>query len=206
MRKKALIAALGLLVIVLATTQLVAATTVDRAIFCNLQAYPSDTLTENITLYGDAPERTGSWRVFYKQEAGDSEKMDITSWIMVTPAEYTIKNGEAKQFQLTITVPSNATPGLWGATSVDAGIQGHVDQRRTYIEFKDGDAAIAKAGGVVTMTGVRIPVSVNVIAKPAKSSPFTGILEALQSNVITIALLGVVVVLLAIINRLRKKE
>lgn len=203
MKEKAVIMALGLaLILVLLTfTQIASATTVDRAIFCNLRAYPSDTITEHITLYGDSQERMGSWRVFYKQVEGDSEKMNITSWIEVTPKDYTIKNGEAKHFQLIITVPSDASPELWGATSEDAGIPGHVEERRTYIEFKDGDAESAKAGGVTTMTGIRIPVSVNVLGVPAKPSPLAGLAETVKSNIITISLLAVIVVLLIIINK-----
>ncbi len=200
----AIITALGLaLILVLSASvqiQIASATTVDRAIFSNLPAYPGDTIIENITLYGDSPERIGSWRVFYKHVEGDSEKMNITSWIEVTPKDYTIKNGEAKHFQLIITVPSDASPELWGAISEDAGIPGHVDERRTYIEFTDGDAASAKTG-VATVTGIRIPVSVNVLGVPAKPSPFAGLTETIKSNVITIALLAVIVVLLATRNK-----
>jgi hypothetical protein len=160
--------ALGLVLVLSASVQIpvqtASATTVDRALFCNLNAYPGDTIIENITLYGDLPERIGSWRTFYKQVEGDSGRMDITSWIEVTPKEYTIKDGEAKEFQLIIKVPPNAEPGLlYGATSEDAAIPGHVDQRRTYIEFVDGDAEAVKAGGVATMSGIRIPVSVKVL-------------------------------------------
>ena len=131
----ATILALGLVLVLSASVQIpvqtTSATTVDRALFCNLDAYPDDTVIENITLYGDLPDRTGSWRVFYKHVEGDSGEMNITSWIEVTPNEYTIKDGEAKYFQLIINVPSDAAPGLWGAISEDAAIQGHVDQRRT---------------------------------------------------------------------------
>lgn len=205
MNEKAIIMALGLaLILVLSASvqiQTASATTADRAIFCNLRAYPGDTITENITLYGDSPERIGSWRVFYKYMEGDSEKMNITSWIEVTPKDYTVKNGEAKHFQLIIKVPSDASPELWGATSEDAGIPGHVDERRTYIEFKDGDAESAKAGGVATMTGIRIPVSVNVLGVPAKQSPFAGLAETVKSNIITITLLAVIVALLIIMNK-----
>jgi hypothetical protein len=209
MKKVAIILVLGLVLVLSASLQIpvqtASATIVDRAIFCNLQAYPGDTIIENITLYGDSAERIGSWRVFYKQSEGDSEKMDITSWIEVKPNEYTIKNGEAKHFQLIIKVPSDASPGLYGATSEDAGIPGHVEQRRTYIEFKDGDAEAAKAGGVATMTGIRIPVSVNVLGTPVKPSPFEGIADAIKSNIITIALFVVIIALLVIISRLRKR-
>lgn len=208
-KKKAIILAVGLaLILVLSAVQIpvqiASATTVDRAIFCNLDAYPGDTIIENITLYGDLPERAGSWRVFYKQREGDSEKMDITSWIEVTPKEYRVKNGEAKHFQLIIKVPPDVSPGLWGATSEDAGISGHAAQRRTYIEFLDGDAEAAKAGGVATMTGIRIPVSVNVLGTPEKPSPFEGIADAIESNIIIIALFAVIVVLLTMLLRRRK--
>jgi len=208
-KKIAIIMAVGLaLILVLSAVQIpvqtASGTTVDRAIFCNLRAYPGDTIIENITLYGDSAERIGSWRVFYKQREGDSEMMNITSWIEMKPKEYTIKNGEAKHFQLIINVPSDASPGLWGATSEDAGIAGHVDQRRTYIEFMDGDAEAAKAGGVGTMTGIRIPVSVNVLGTPEKPSPFEGIADAIKSNIITIALFAVIVVLLTMLLRRRK--
>jgi len=208
MKKVAIISVLGLVLVLSAFVQIpvqtASATIVDRAIFCNLRAYPGDTITENITLYGDLSERAGSWRVFYKQREGDSEEMDITSWVEVKPKEYTIKNGEAKKFQLIIKVPSDASPGLWGATSEDAGIPGHVAQRRTYIEFKDGDAEAVKAGGVATMTGIRIPVSINVLGTPVKPSPFEGIADAIKSNIITIALFAVIVVLLTMLLRRRK--
>lgn len=206
----ATILAFGLLVLVLSTTvqipvQIASATTAERVIFCNLNAYPGDTITENMTLYGDLPDRTGSWRVFYKQIEGDSEEMNITSWIEVKPKDYTLKTGEAKYFQLIINVPSDAAPGLWGAISEDAAIQGHVDQRRTYIEFTDGDADAAKAGGVATRTGIRIPVSVNVLGTPEKPSPFEGFTDMLKSNILSIAMLAVIVVLLVILLRRRKE-
>jgi hypothetical protein len=205
----ATILAFGLLVLVLSATvqipvQIASATTAERVIFCNLNAYPGDTITENMTLYGDLPDRTGSWRIFYKPVEGDSEKMNITSWIEVTPKDYTIKTGEAKHFQLIITVPSDASPGLCGATSEDAAIPGHVDQRRTYIEFTDGDAEAAKAGGVATRTGIRIPISVNVLGTPEKPSPFEGITDTLKANILSIAMLAVIVVLLVILLRRRK--
>ena len=102
MNEKAIIMALGLaLILVLSASvqiQTASATTADRAIFCNLRAYPGDTITENITLYGDSPERIGSWRVFYKYMEGDSEKMNITSWIEVTPKDYTVKTGKRSIF------------------------------------------------------------------------------------------------------------
>ena len=177
----------------------------ERVIFCNLNAYPGDTITENMTLYGDLPDRTGSWRIFYKHVEGDLEKMNITSWIDVTLKDYTIKTGEAKHFQLIIKVPSDASPGLWGATSVDAGIPGHVDQRRTYIEFKDADAeAVVQGAGSTTYTGIRIPVSVNVLGTPEKPSPLEGITDMLKSNIISIAMFAVIVVLLVILLRRRK--
>jgi hypothetical protein len=205
----ATILALGLVLVLSASVQIpvqtTSATTVDRALFCNLDAYPDDTVIENITLYGDLPDRTGSWRVFYKHVEGDSGEMNITSWIEVTPNEYTIKDGEAKYFQLIINVPSDAAPGLWGAISEDAAIQGHVDQRRTYIEFTDGDADAAKAGGVATRTGIRIPVSVNVLGTPEKPSPFEGFTDMLKSNILSIAMLAVIVVLLVILLRRRKE-
>jgi hypothetical protein len=205
----ATILALGLVLVLSASVQIpvqtTSATTVDRALFCNLDAYPDDTVIENITLYGDLPDRTGSWRVFYKHVEGDSGEMNITSWIKVTPNEYTIKDGEAKYFQLIINVPSDAAPGLWGAISEDAAIQGHVDQRRTYIEFTDGDADAAKAGGVATRTGIRIPVSVNVLGTPEKPSPFEGFTDMLKSNILSIAMLAVIVVLLVILLRRRKE-
>jgi hypothetical protein len=202
----ATILALGLVLALSASAQIqiTSATTVDRAIFCNLNAYPGDTITENMTLYGDLPDRAGSWRVFYKHVEGDSEEMNITSWIEVTPNEYTIKYGEAKYFQLIINVPSDASPGLYGATSVDAAIPGHVDQRQTYIEFTDGDAEAAKAGGVATRTGIRIPISVNVLGTPEKPSPFEGITDTLKANILSIAMLAVIVVLLVILLRRRK--
>ncbi len=206
----ATILAFGLLVLVLSATvqvpiQIASATTAERVIFCNLNAYPGDTITEDMTLYGDLPDRTGSWRIFYKQIEGDSEKMDITSWIEVKPKDYTIKTGEAKHFMLIINVPSDASLGLWGATSEDAGIAGHAAQRRTYIEFKDADAeAVVQGAGSTTYTGIRIPVSVNVLGTPEKPSPFEGITDTLKSNILSIAMLAVIVVLLVILLRRRK--
>jgi len=98
-------------------------------------------------------------------------------------------------------VPLDASPELWDATSESAGIPGHINERRTYMEFTDGDAESIKTGGVATVTGIRIPISVNVLGVPAKPSPFAGLAETIKSNIVTIALLAVIVVLLAIRNK-----
>lgn len=194
-----------MIVLALLCIQVTSATMVDRAFFCNLEGHPGDTIEENILLTStSSADRIGHWEVFYKEVEGDNEKMDITSWIKIEPKNYTLKPGESKSFTLIINISSNAEPGLYGATSEDANIVGHSGERRTYIRFKDADAEAVKAGGgAVAWTALRIPVSVKVLGKPVKPSPFEGIAETIKSNIIPIALFAIIIVLLVIVLRLK---
>jgi hypothetical protein len=128
---------------------------------CNWEGCPGDTLNQTITLVGTIPtERTGYWSVYYEHvEEDDEELMNITSWITVEPDKYTLNSGEIKTFTVTIKIPKNAEPGLYGATSGSACEVGHSDERRMYIQFQDTNI------GGNEYSGLRIPISVNVLGK-----------------------------------------
>ncbi len=202
--KKMAIAVLLLIVVVnIASVSVpVSATAVDRLFMCNNEGYAGDVIEIPITLEGtSAAERMGHWRTYYKEVDGDDEKMDITSWITIIPANYTLKAGEEKEFTVRISIPRSAKPGLYGATSEGADMEGHSDERRTYIIFEDGDASVVAAGGSAVYSGMLIPVSVKVLAE---SNPLTPIIKAVQANIISIALLAVVIVLLVLLLRRKK--
>ena len=174
------------------------ATAVDRTALPNLGGYPGETISAEITLEGtDLEERVGFWYIYYKETEGDSERMDITSWITFEPKDYTIKQGEIKAFTVKVKIPKDAGQGLWGATSEEAGKEGHSGERRTYIIFKD-----AITGGNV-YSGLLLPISVKVLESP---NPLAPVLNFVKQNIMTIALIIVIIVLLAVILLKRRKE
>jgi len=183
----------------------VSATSVNRNSL-TVEGYPGDTIRVEIMLTGTLPDQTGHWEVTYKQVEGDSEEdienLNITSWITITPVEYRIEQGETKTFTVEIKIPKGVQPGLYGATSIDAGQPGHFDERRTYILFGDADTtAVIEGGGSVAYSGVRAPVIVSVLGKP---NPLIPVIKAVQANIVSIALLAVVIVLLALLLRRKK--
>ena len=173
------------------------ATSVDR-MSLKLDGYPGKTIEQEITLEGtDQGERLGFWYTHYKKVEGDDSKMDITSWITIEPKDYTIKEGEIKVFTVKVKIPGNAEPGLWGATSEEAGKEGHSGERRTYVVFKD-----APADGNV-YSGLLIPISVKVLPSP---NPLAPVINFVAQNIITIALSIVIIVLLAMLLLKRKRQ
>ena len=166
------IAIAGLLLIFLVAIAFVSvpvsATAVDRLSITDNEGSAGDVIEIPITLEGTADaQRSGHWRTYYKPVEGDDEKMDITSWIEIIPVDYTLKAGEVKEFTVRITIPKDAKPGLYGATSEYAGMEGHLGERRTYIIFEDANAvAVIESQGSVVYTGLLIPISVNVLSKP----------------------------------------
>jgi hypothetical protein len=182
----------------------VSATSVNRNSL-TVEGYPGDTIRAEIMLTGTLPDQTGHWEVTYKQVEGEDandEKLDITSWITITPVEYRIKQGETKTFTVEIAIPKGVQPGLYGATSIDAGQPGHFDERRTYILFGDANTtAVIEGGGSVAYSGVRVPVIVSVLGKP---NPLIPIITAIQANIVSIALLAIVIVLLVLLLRRKK--
>lgn len=175
------------------------ATSVDRLSLCNLEGHPGETIEAKITLEGiDAEERSGYWYTHYKEVEGDDDRMDITSWITIEPEHYTIREGETKVFTLKVKIPGDAEPGLWGATSEEAGKAGHSDERRTYIIFKD-----AITGGNV-YSGLLIPLSVKV---PGKPSPLAPVINFIKANIMVTVLAIIIVILVVVLvrrTRLRK--
>lgn len=188
-----------LLGLLLAYPFIVSATAVDRLSFCNLEGHPGETVEVQITLEGTSvEERSGYWYTFYKEVEGDDDRMDITSWITIEPEHYTIREGETKVFTLKVKIPGDAGPGLWGATSEEAGKAGHSDERRTYIIFKD-----AITGGNV-YSGLLIPLSVKV---PGKPSPLAPVINFIKANIMVTVLAIIIVILVAVLvrrTRLRK--
>lgn len=181
----------------------VSATAVDQLSICNNEGYAGDVIDIPITLASTSGERMGHWCTYYKQVEGDDEKADITSWITIIPANYTLKAGEVKEFTVRITIPGNAKPGLYGATSESADMEGHSGERRTYIMFEDADASVVAAGGSAVYSGLLIPVSVKVLAE---QNPLIPIIRGIEENIISILLLAIVIVLLAVLLRRKRKE
>ena len=133
----------------------VSATSVDRLSICNIEGHAGNEIEVPITLKSTSDsERIGHWSTYYKKVEGEGEgesrsegdyekakKRDITFGITITPANYTLEPGETKIFTVRIRIPRDAKPGLYSATSEDAGKEGHSDERRTYIIFEDVDAS-----------------------------------------------------------------
>ena len=174
------------------------ATSVSKMSLTNLVGYPGKTVKTEITLEGtDLEERSGFWYTHYKKIEGDSDRMDITSWVTIEPKDFLIKQGETKTFTVKVKVPRNAELGLWGATSEEAGKEGHSNERRTYIIFKDA------AGGGNVYSGLLIPVSVKVTESPNIWEP---IINFIMQNIIIIVLSIVILILLARPLLRRKKR
>lgn len=179
------------------------ATSVDRLFMTNLEGYPGDIITQEIQLTGNLPDRIGHWRTSYKHIEGDDvARMDIRSWITITPENYTLASGEVKTFTVTMRTPEDAEPGLYGATTAEAGFVGHSDERRTYIVFEDADAiAVIESQGNVVYSGLLLPVSVKVLGKP---NPLTPVIKFVQANMISIVLFAIVIVLLVLLLKRKK--
>jgi hypothetical protein len=167
---------------------------------CNLDGHAGDTITETITLEGTTTSaRAGHWYTYYKDIEGDNEaRMNITSWITITPLNYTLVTGEIKPFTVAIEIPKDAVPALYGAMSESANAKGHSGERRTYIIFEDMDASVAEVGGHGLASGLMIPVSVKVLGKP---NPLTPIIKLIQANIVMIILLAIIVILLVVLLR-----
>jgi hypothetical protein len=189
-----------LVLIVIVTIASVAATTVNRLSICNNEGYAGDVLNIPITLEGTSGERIGHWRTLYKTVEGDSATANITNWLEVIPVDYTLKAGEEKEFSIRISLPKDAKPGLYGATSEEAGMEGHSGERRTYVLFEDASAA-AGAGDSTVYTGLMIPVSVNVLAV---QNPFTLITMELKENKHLVALVSIAFILVVVLLRRKR--
>ena len=173
------------------------ATAVDR-MWLNLEGFPGKTIEQEITLEGtELEERSGFWYTHYKEVEGDDSRMDITPWITIEPKDYTIKQGEIKAFTVKVKIPKDAGQGLWGATSEEAGKEGHSGERRTYIIFKD-----AITGGNV-YSGLLLPISVKVLKSP---NPLAPVLNFVKQNIMIIVLSIVIIVLLALLSLKRRKQ
>lgn len=173
------------------------ATSVDRMSLTNLEGYAGKTVKAEITLEGtDIEERAGFWYTHYKKIEGDNDRMDITSWIAIEPKDYTIKQGEVIVFTVQVKIPKDAGLGLWGATSEEAGKEGHSGERRTYIVFKD---AIAEGN---VYSGLLLPISIKVIPSPNLLAPA---LNFIKQNIMIIILSVVIIVLLAALLIKKKK-
>ena len=189
-----------LVLIFVVTIASVAATAVNRLSLCNNEGYAGDVLAIPVTLEGTSVERIGHWRTFYKTVEGDSATANITNWLELIPEIYTLKAGEEKAFSVRISIPKDAKPGLYGATSEEAGMEGHSGERRTYILFEDASAA-AGAGDSTIYTGLMIPVSVNVLAV---QNPFTLITRGLKENKHLVALVSIAVILVVVLLRRKR--
>lgn len=178
----------------------VLATAVDRMSLCNLEGYPGETVETQITLEGDSEEeRSGYWYTHYKEVEGDDDKMDITAWITTEPNDYTIKQGEIKIFTVKVKIPEDAKLGLWGATSKEADKEGHSEERRTYVIFKD-----AITGGNV-YSGLLLPVSINILESPISPDPLVPIINFVKKNIVTIVL-SIVIIILLVRPLLKRKK
>lgn len=173
------------------------ATGVDKMAVPNLEGYAGKTIKQEMKLEGTDPdERSGFWYTHYKKKDGDNEKMDITSWITIEPKEYTIKQGEIKNFTVTIKIPKEIEPGLWGATTEDAWKEGHSAERRSYLVFKDA------LGNGNVYSGLMIPISVKVLPDP---NIFLRIINFIKQNGLAVGLSTIIIILIAIIVLRRKK-
>lgn len=196
-RKKTTLITLLLFGFLFTSSSLTLATSVDRNAIVNLEGYPGKTIKQEITLEGTDPEaRSGYWYTHYKKTDGDSTRMDITSWITIKPENYTINQGETQVFTIEIQIPKSAEPELWGATSEEAGREGHSGERRSYIVFKDANSEAN------VYSGLLIPISVKVLPSP---NPFAAVFLFVQKNIITIVL-SIVIVILLVLTVLKRKS
>jgi hypothetical protein len=173
-------------------------TSIDRSSICNLEGYPGDVLQEKITLTSsDSVTRNGLWENYYKKVEGDDYRMDISSWLTVEPREFVLLPDVRQVFILKVNIPEKAAAGLWGAKTIDAGLSGHSDERRTYILFKDTQ----EDGNLYS--GMMIPVSVQVLGK---ASPFSALFSFLNANALVAFLVVVIVALLVIMLTMLKSR
>ncbi len=187
--------ALGLLLagLFLAAPGAVLATSVDRLAMTNLEGYPGETIEAEITLKGTHDhERSGYWSTHYKEVEGDDERMDITAWITIEPEEYVITQEQTITFTVRVEIPDNARPGLYGATTEEAGRSGHSAERRTYVIFRD-----TPTGGSV-YSGLLIPISVQVLGTP---NPLTPVLDFIVGNILLVVAGAIIVVLAVLLLR-----
>jgi hypothetical protein len=181
---------LFLLTCIIISPYIIAATTFDRTALCNMKGYQGETITAEIKLKGDGSDtRIGYWKTYYRAEESDSSNMDITGWIDIQPVEYTIQPGETIIFAVNIHIPENASPGLYGALTEEAGLKGHAAERRTYVTFRD-----TPAGGNA-YSGMMIPVSVQVNRSPNLFSLFVNFI----STHLTYTIMAVIIIFLVIL-------
>jgi len=193
-----------ILLIILLSIQAASATQTDTITAYGCRGEPGDTITFEVRLTGDKETRYGYWYTLYTPFDGDSEEMNITSWIEIEPNEYTLDEGETEVFTVTIEIPEDAKPGLYGVNSTDAPTPGHWYQRRTWVCFRDADVSVIDSPGVAAWTGFRIPISVIVVGEePLISVDMIG--EFLTGNM-TYILLAVIVILIFILIRTRRRE
>ena len=189
MKSKSIIVVALLLGLLFVQGSVALATSVSKMSLTNLVGYPGKTVKTEITLEGtNLEERSGSWSTHYKNIEGDDNRMDITSWLTIKPENFTIQKGETKTFTVKVKVPRDAELGLWGATSKEAGKEGHSSERRTYIIFKD------VAGGGNVYSGLLIPISIEVTESPNIWEP---VINFVMQNIIIIVLSLIILVLVA---------
>jgi len=174
----------------------VSATSVNRTDFCDLKGSPGETLTCHVTLTSDdTGTRSGYWDVYYKSVESDGPGMDITSWINIEPREYALNAGQSAEFTIIINISRNASSGLWGAVSPEAGLPGRSAERRTYIVFRD-----ALPDGNV-YSGMLIPVAVQVLNQPA---PLVLVIDFISNNIVVTALSAVIIILIILLVIIKK--
>ncbi len=199
------LALVGLVFIILISTQITSATITDTITAYGYKGYPGDTINFTVKLMGDRPTtRSGYWCTLYTPFEEDSETMNISSWITIDPIKYELDEGEAKVFNVTIRIPKDAKPGLYGINSSDAPSPGHWYQRRTWICFRDADISAINATGVAAWTGFRIPVSVEVMGKePFISAEDIGELITINLSYI---LFGIIIILIILLFRAKREK
>lgn len=203
---------IGLVIIVLVAliclTSIVSATGTNRIRMYGYDGYPGDIITDTITLTGSGDAaRTGHWKVLYTPFEGDTEKMNLSSWITISPVNYTINPREEQIFTVTIKIPEDARAGLYGVNSSEAELKGHWYQRRQWIMFEDTSAEAA-GKAVTAYSGFKIPVSVVVLGKPSivdKLKYFIEDNKAVLSGLLAGVLLMVIVFGAQSLIRKRKK-
>lgn len=172
----------------------VSATSVDTLSIHGIKGHAGDVIDIPITLKSTLDsERIGEWHTFYKEVEGDNKKRDIRNWITITPANYTLKPRESRCFTISIRLPANASPGLYGATSPDAHREGHSDERRTYIAFEDADVSAVGTSGSGVKSGMLIPISVEV---EKDASLLGAVKEAITSDA-AVVMIGALCILLS---------
>jgi hypothetical protein len=180
------------------------ATSVDKLSIHGIKGHAGDVIDIPITLKSTSDsERIGQLHTFYKEVEGDDEKMDIRSWITLTPANYTLKPEESKCFTISIRIPTNALPGAYGATSPDAHLEGHSDERRTYIVFEDAETSAMGTSGSGVKSGMLIPISVEVVKD---ASLFGAVKEAITSDAAVVMIGALCILLSTFVITMRRKQ